>query len=169
MFDSIEINRTISPNDDMFAGNVDPYFSVGRSGLVCIRRALAAIGEDSGDPARILDFPCGHGRVLRHIRAAFAESEITACDLSRDGVDFCRDRFGATAVYSNEDPSKIPLPRDSFDLIWVGSLLTHFDAPLWVPFLTFFRSLLKPGGVLAWIPTAPLALETDPATFIEDW
>ena len=144
----IEVDRMISPNDEMFAGDVNHYFSAGRSGLVCIERALATRGEDSGDPARILDFPCGYGRVLRHVRAAFPQSEITACDLSLDAVDFCRDRFGATAVYSNEDPSRISLPRDSFDLIWVGSLLTHFDAPRWNVFLTFFRSLLKPGGVL---------------------
>ncbi len=144
----IEVDRMISPNDEMFAGNVDHYFSVGRSALACIQRALAARPEGWGVPATILDFPCGHGRVLRHIRTAFPQSEITACDLSRDGVDYCRDRFGAGAVYSNDDPSRIPLPRDSFDLIWVGSLLTHFDALRWNVFLTFFRSLLKPGGVL---------------------
>ncbi len=66
----------------------------------------------------------------------------------RDGVDFCAAQFGAIPVYSHVDTSRIPLPRDSFDLIWVGSLLTHFDAPRWIEFLTFFRSLLKPGGVL---------------------
>jgi SAM-dependent methyltransferase len=149
MLDAIEVDRTISPNDEMFTGDVDHYFSSGRSGLACIRRALAARGEGFGDPATILDFPCGHGRVLRHLRAAFPASEITACDLARDGVDFCASRFGTVPAYSDVDPSKVSLPRDHFELIWVGSLLTHVDAPRWVHFLTFFRSLLKPGGVLA--------------------
>jgi SAM-dependent methyltransferase len=149
MFDSIEIDRTISPNDDMFAGDLDHYFSAGRSGLACIQRALAARGKGWGDPATILDFPCGYGRVLRHLRPAFPRSEITACDLSRDGVDFCRAHFGVAGVYSCEDPARIPLPRDSFDLIWVGSLLTHFDAPRWNPFLQLVASARADLGILS--------------------
>jgi SAM-dependent methyltransferase len=150
MPDPIELKREISPNDQMFLDNHDVkhYFWAGSSGLNCILRALAARGDDAGEPARILDFPCGHGRVLRHIRAAFPRSEITACDLLRDGVDFCAAHFGAIPVYSDVDTSRIPLPRDHFDLIWVGSLLTHLDAPRWTEFLTFFRSLLTPGGVV---------------------
>ncbi len=148
MLESIEVDRTISPNDEMFAGNLQHYFSDGLSGLNCIRHALSAGGAGSCDPATILDFPCGHGRVLRYLRAAFPASEITACDLNRDGVDYCSSQFGAIPVYSHVDPTQIALPRDHFDLIWVGSLLTHFDAPRWSPFLSFFRSLLKPGGVL---------------------
>ncbi len=145
---STEVDRTISPNDAMFVGDLNHYFSDGLSGLVCIRQALAASGQEAGNVQTILDFPCGHGRVLRHVRSAFPQAEITACDLDRDGVDFCAARFGAIPEYSDPDPSRIALPRDRFDLIWVGSLLTHFDAPRWVTFFELFRSVLKPGGVL---------------------
>ena len=56
--------------------------------------------------------------------------------------------LGAIPVVSDHKPSQIRLPRDAFDLIWVGSLFTHFDAQQWKTFLTFFRSLLKPSGLL---------------------
>jgi SAM-dependent methyltransferase len=142
------LDRTISPNDGMLAGNDRHYFSVGRSALLSIKRALACAGEDMVPPRRILDFPCGHGRVLRYLRAEFPQSEITACDLLEDGVDFCAATFGAIPVYSDPDPSRIDLPRNAFDLIWVGSLFTHFDAPRWTTFLSFMRDLLEPGGVV---------------------
>ena len=64
---------------------------------------------DVADVKRILDLPCGHGRVLRYLSAAFPEAEITACDIMREGVDFCASTFGAIPVYSQDDPQQIPL------------------------------------------------------------
>jgi SAM-dependent methyltransferase len=84
--------------------------------------------------------------VLRWLDVAFPSSEIVACDVQRAGVDFCASKFGATPVYSSEDPSSIELPGE-FDLIWCGSLLTHVDAPRWKEFLDLFRSALAPHGV----------------------
>ena len=118
---------------------------------------LEARGESKGGPEAILDLPCGHGRVLRYLRAAFPRTEITACDLNRDGVDFCASQFRAIPVYSDVDASRVPLPRDKFDLIWVGSLLTHLDAPLWIMFLDLFRAVLRPGGLLVFSTQGRLA------------
>jgi SAM-dependent methyltransferase len=143
-----ELDRTISPNDGMMIGDLSHYFSVGLSAILNIKRAVACAASDAARPGRILDFPCGHGRVLRYLRAEFPHAEITACDLLEDGVDFCAARFGAIPVYSDPSPSRIGLPAASFDLIWVGSLFTHFDAPRWAIFLSFLRDLLRPGGVL---------------------
>ena len=47
-----------------------------------------------------------------------------------------------------DDPARIPLEREAFDLIWVGSLFTHFDAERWPGFLNALRSFLRPRGVL---------------------
>jgi spermidine synthase len=91
--------------------------------------------------------PCGHGRVLRALRAAYPDAEIVACELEADGVDFCAKTFGAVPVYSKEDPGEIELHR-TFDLIWVGSLFTHISAERWPAFLNFFDRVLAPDGVL---------------------
>jgi len=142
--------RTISPNDEMFAGSKTEtaYFETGRSALDSIQIALNAAQKSAADVRRILDLPCGHGRVLRYLRGAFPQAEITACDILRDGVDFCAHTFGAVPVYSHHDPAKIPLEDSVFDLIWVGSLFTHLDTDLWLRFLTVFQATLRPGGVL---------------------
>jgi SAM-dependent methyltransferase len=142
------VRQDISPRDQMVAGNPADYFAAGRSALACIQQSMLSAEIEPAAVTRILDLPCGHGRVLRHLGAAFPDAEILACDLVRDGVDYCAQTFGATPVYSDEDPWKIPLARESVDLIWVGSLLTHLDARRWADFLAVFHAVLRPGGLL---------------------
>lgn len=135
----------ISPHDRMFKTDAAHYFRVGYSALHNIRAALGAVGKT--EVRAILDMPCGHGRVLRAMRAAFPVARITACELETDGVDFCARTFGAIPVYSKINPAEIGM-RERFDLIWVGSLFTHLDASRWPGFLAFFTDVLARGGVL---------------------
>lgn len=143
----------ISPNDVMHQSAPDYYFHYGRDALRAIGLALRSDG--GGRTLRtILDFPCGHGRVLRTMRAALPTAHITACDLDSEAVDFCAATFGATPAYSDEDPDRITLDG-SFDLIWCGSLLTHLDHPLWPTFLGLFERVLSPHGLLVFTVHGP--------------
>ena len=147
------LNRTLSPHEQMDFSGLEHYFRVGRSALDVVLDGLRAAGRTEVGPTpygvkTILDLPCGQGRVLRYLRMAFPDAEITACDMSRDGVDFCAETFGAVPVYSCDDPEQVPLPRDHYDLTWVGSLLTHLEGPKWERFLRVFHSVMSPGGIL---------------------
>ena len=44
--------------------------------------------------------------MLRHLKTAFQTARITACDLKRDGVDFCASQFDAIPVYARESPAE---------------------------------------------------------------
>ena len=145
----------ISPNDRMFHDDEEShYLSVGQSALRCIKLAMLAAGKDSADIQTILDLPCGHGRVLRTLSAAFSDAQITACDLLQDGVDFCAKTFHAIPVYSTDAPDRIPV-EGGFDLIWCGSLLTHLSSDRWTGFLDFFNSHLNSGGILVFSVHGP--------------
>jgi SAM-dependent methyltransferase len=151
-----KIDRTISSSDGMIDNDGgDHYFRVGLSALKNIERALSSIGQTPNTPARILDCPCGHGRVLRYLRAAFPLAEIIACDLLRDGVDFCTAQFGALPVYFDPVPARIPVARSAFDLIWVGSLLTHLGGRLRL------CRLSRPSRVRGFTGVARLGLSPD--------
>jgi SAM-dependent methyltransferase len=139
------IDVTLSPNDEMFSGDLDDYLGVAETAIAQIAHAMALTGRT--ECRRILDLPCGHGRVLRALRAVFTDAELVACDINRDGVDFCAAQFGALPVYSTPDPRDIPLDG-AFDVIWVGSLLTHLDAPRCRAFLRFLCARLAPNGLL---------------------
>ncbi len=98
------------------------YFDVGEDALRLIVAELVA--NLRRPPATILDFPCGSGRVTRHLRAAFPTARIGACDLYEGHVDFCVQHFDAEPVYSREDLDEVDV-RPEWDVIFVGSLLTH--------------------------------------------
>jgi SAM-dependent methyltransferase len=140
-----KLDTRISPDDGMNAGLRGHYLFAGASALRCIQTSLESAGR--GDPASVLDLPCGYGRVLRVLMAAYPDARFVSCDIDRDAVDFCGNVLGATPVYSASDPAEIPI-EDRFDLIWVGSLFTHFPAHRWPGFLDFFADHLTTDGLL---------------------
>jgi cyclopropane fatty-acyl-phospholipid synthase-like methyltransferase len=89
------VDTVISPKETMGRDN---YLWVGASAAEAIIAALAV--SRLAEVRRILDLPCGHGRVLRHLVKIFPDAVVDACDLDRDGVDFCAVRFGARPIIS---------------------------------------------------------------------
>jgi SAM-dependent methyltransferase len=140
-----DVVRTTSPLDGMYVKTPDQYFLTGAQALRCVRLAMLDAGKESC--ASILDFACGYGRALRFFKAAFADAQLTACDITHEAVDFCAETLGAIPVYSHEDPQQIEL-GGPFDVIWVGSLFTHVSEPRWIAFLDLLESVLAPDGLL---------------------
>ncbi|MFO1076128.1 MAG: class I SAM-dependent methyltransferase [Planctomycetota bacterium] len=128
----------------MFTGRERHYRRVGQSAWRCTASAMLAAGLET--PRTVLDLPCGHGRVLRVLCRALPQAEFTACDIDRDGVDFCREEFGAIPVYSDADLERVEFAT-KFDLIWCGSLVTHLDKAGWLATFRLFIRSLRPGGV----------------------
>ena len=138
----------------MHRGNDRHYFELGREALELIQKALTS------EPTTILDLPCGYGRVLRWLRAAYPAARITACDLNRAGVDFCAATFEAVPVYGSKDPAEVQLGDQVFDLIWVGSFFTHLAPHRWTEFLRLFASHLAPDrGRLLFTTGGPAVVE----------
>jgi len=144
-----DISEVISSKDQMFYGNFEHYFIVSKSAIECILTAISM--ADRVDIVKqirkILDLPCGYGRVLRSLKAYFPQAEITACDLDKDGVDFCVNTFNAIGVYSDPNVAKINI-SSKYDLIWCGSLLTHLEEKKTLSFLDFFIDKLEENGIL---------------------
>ncbi|WP_458095237.1 glycosyltransferase [Roseomonas sp. WA12] len=123
----------------MFDGSGEHYLRVGLSALGIIEAALA----DAPPPRTILDLPCGFGRVTRMLRARYPDAAITVCDLDRPGVDFAAATFDARGVYSEPNFRDLHL-GGPFDLIWVGSLLTHLPEHQTRQFLDFAARHMGP-------------------------
>jgi SAM-dependent methyltransferase len=139
------VEQEVAPDDQMWASGAPWYWSVGESGLLCVLHALTL--SWTSRVARVLDLPCGHGRVARHLRAAFPQAELFACDLDRRGVDFCASRMRMRPIYSTPELVDAPIPGD-LDVIWVGSLFTHVDEQRTTRWLSFLAERLAPHGVL---------------------
>lgn len=144
----LEVVATIDPADGMLIPREpEHYFWVGGSALAAVEQGLVDAGLDADEVRRILDVPCGHGRVLRVLRARWPAAEITACDIDRPAVDFCASTFGAVGIYSANPISAVTAPADH-DLAWVGSLLTHLPADRWTEVLAWLRDHVRPGGAV---------------------
>ncbi len=139
------VESRISPRDTMYAGDGAHYFKVGLSAMRALEEAMRAAKLSSA--GRVLDLPCGHGRVLRFLVRRFPQAQFTACDLDRDGVDFCARTFGATPHYSDADLDALAFEA-RFELIWCGSLVTHLNEDATRALFRLFARHLAPGGLL---------------------
>lgn len=137
-----EIDEEISSNDAMAN---EWYFEVGNSAVQNI--IASCLSSNLPSVSNVLDMPCGHGRILRHLVKLFPEASFTACDLDSDGVNFCADKFGANKLYSNEDLTKTEF-KGSFDLIWIGSLFTHTSRAITRKWITHLSHYLSANGIM---------------------
>lgn len=121
------------------------YFEVGRSAVEVILAGMFSSYIHRVD--RVLDLPCGHGRVLRHLVKMFPDAEMHACDLDSDGIDYCARKFNARPILSKPELTDVDFGVQ-YDLIWVGSLFTHVaeaQAQRWLRHLARF---LSPSGIV---------------------
>ena len=147
----------IAPADDMLVRDAAPYFQIGREALELVQAARAAAG--GGNVGAILDLPCGHGRVARWLRAAYPAAQLVVSDTQEAGVRFCIEHLGATGVPATRDGRHWAALPGPFDIIWCGSLLTHFGREDWVQHPRRFAERLAPGGVLVFTTHGQVALD----------
>lgn len=140
------VSVNISPLDTMHAGNTSHYLNVGLSAIHCIDEVLSNISQES-KIVTILDFPSGHGRVLRFLVHRFPQAQITASEIDKRAVDYCIKHFGVDGAYSQHDLKNLSLGRP-YNLIWCGSLITHMNASAISDLLEFFYRHSAPNGIL---------------------
>jgi SAM-dependent methyltransferase len=140
------VSLHVHANDSMYeAGRAEHYLGVGLSAIAVVREALGSM-DGKGQIRRILDFPCGYGRVLRFLRANFPDARITGAEVDADALAFCQRAFGIDTWQATPEPRRLS-PDRTFDLIWCGSLVTHFDEPKTRSLLRLFHQCLATSGV----------------------
>jgi SAM-dependent methyltransferase len=122
------------------------YLRAARSAVEVMERALAEAGRSFEDVRSCLDFGCGHGRVLRLLVQRIPPRRITACDIHPGAVRFCQAEFGVLPLVSHASIERTRLR--TYDLIWVGSVLTHVQAVAGEKLLRALGAALRPGGLI---------------------
>lgn len=99
--------------------------------------------------ARVLDFGCGAGRVLRHLVDDVGDDgELHGVDIDRPSIDWLRVHASPPihAEYVDNEPG-LPYADGSFDLVFAYSVFTHL-AEHWAGWLLELHRVLAPDGVL---------------------
>lgn len=141
-YSASQVNRTLSPRETM---NDPWYFDAGKGAVQNV--VLGLLSSHLAEVRSVLDLPCGHGRVLRHLVKLFPDAEFDACDLDEDGVRFCERTFGARGIVSDPELTRLKFDR-TYDLIWVGSLFTHTSEERTFRWLRYLTERLSGQGVL---------------------
>lgn len=106
----------------------------------------SGLSFEAGD--RILDFGCGAGRMVRHLKDLSETCEIWGTDISAEHIYWCKQHLSPPFHFATTTKvPHLPFEDGSFRLVYCGSVFTHIDdlADAW---LLELRRILAPGGRL---------------------
>jgi ubiquinone/menaquinone biosynthesis C-methylase UbiE len=102
-------------------------------------------GAGSGRPA-ICDFGAGVGGSVPFVRKYFPRAELTCVDVSRQSLEVAESRFPGWARYLPYEGGALPLPPDSFDIVYANCVFHHIEAAEHPKVLRELLRVLRPGG-----------------------
>lgn len=100
------------------------------------------------ETAKILEFGCSSGRLIRHLEKYTKSGEVWGVDIAADHILWCQDYLNpAFNFLTVTSAPHLPIEDNYFDFIYAGSVFTHIDdlADAW--FLEL-RRVTKKGGRL---------------------
>jgi SAM-dependent methyltransferase len=148
-------------NDLMFDGaasdGANDYRSTGLQAVEFMDSALTINGRSLAAVKTVLDFGCGYGRVLRFLAQRTSAGAVTACDVDARAVAFSAQEFRARPLRADPDIGSVHF--EEYELIWVGSVLTHVDAATGATLLSVLGSHLARSGLLVFSTHGTYSLE----------
>ena len=113
-----------------------------------IRHIAAGLGRPVTHRSVVLDFGCGWGRTIRFFMRDTPATQLHGVDVTERAIVLSRE----TNPWC--DFSRVPpmppssLPSDTFDVIYLYSVFSHLSEEAHDRWVTEFRRILRPGGLL---------------------
>ncbi len=139
--------------------DAENFITVGRICAADIQSALSKVGRDLGSFTRILDFGCGCGRTMVHLKDLASAAQIDGTDIDTSAIEWCRHHINfANFSLSNENPP-IDYQSNTFDFIYAISVFTHLNEDYQFRWLDELRRIAKPDAILLLTVDSSLAGE----------
>lgn len=94
----------------------------------------------------VLDFGCGTGGSIPHLKRLLANAELTGVDVSEKSLKIASERFAAAATYRLFDGQVLPFTDNCFDLVFTACVFHHIPEAAHISLLSEIRRVLTPGG-----------------------
>jgi SAM-dependent methyltransferase len=123
------------------------YFN---SGEMITANLLALLRKHNINPfqfADILDFGCGCGRLIRHLRA-LPNAMLHGCDINPNLIDWSKKNLLFAHFSLNQITPPLIYKNQSMDFIYARSVFTHLGEKLQQEWMVEFFRILRPGGIL---------------------
>ena len=130
------------------AGTPDPgwFLESGRLAAETVATTLARHGVRLEDLGAVLDFGCGCGRVLRHLRGL--PRQLAGSDQDPQLVAWCRANLPFAEVVRNGEAPPLAFGGNQFDLAYAFSVFTHLPEGLQHRWAHELRRVVRPGGLV---------------------
>lgn len=133
------------------------------TGLVDLATFLSSweVHRDSplGTPARVLDFGCGCGRLLRFL-CDKPTLDVVGSDVNGVLVAWCKEHLRGVNARVNEIDPPLPLEASSFDWVYSLSIFTHLNESRSAAWRRELGRVLRPGGIAILTTSGIPALRT---------
>jgi SAM-dependent methyltransferase len=129
-----------------FSGEDSAYFAEYK--IRDLHRELARLGTDTGAALRLLDFGCGVGASMPHVRRHFANAKLFGVDVSQESLEQARSRHEDLAHFLTMTGAELPAEASALDAVYAMCVFHHVDEAAHVELLSRMRNRLKPGGLL---------------------
>ena len=138
------MSAEMPPDDvhDMASGPLGTGGSLYHADLVA-----DGLGAPAGG-ARILDFGCSSGRVVRVLAAAYPQASWMGCDPNAPAIAWAQRALPGIEFSVSPLGPPLPLAGGSLDAAFAISIWSHYDERSAVAWLDEMHRLLRPGGRL---------------------
>jgi SAM-dependent methyltransferase len=143
-----EFDRYADQYTDLHRANVhatgeEPsYFSRYKAQYMAARVA----SKITRQPIDILDFGCGVGNSIPHLRAAFPKARLHGVDPSGESIQLAERTHASEAAFRTNHGNLLPYDDHSFDLVQVACVFHHIELSQRDYWMGEIRRVLKPGG-----------------------
>jgi SAM-dependent methyltransferase len=143
------IDRVVSGFSDEEADRHRALFlETGRRSLADFEQALTSIGDSTSAHARILEFGCGCGRIMRWMEDIARSSALVGTDIDERAIAWASANLPFAQFDVNAGVPPTRYADGEFDLILNHSVFTHLDARHQDLWLAELQRITAPQGVL---------------------
>lgn len=132
------------------AGHPDDvwFWKSGGESIRNIGTMLSIIGTSFTDYPRALEFGCGCGRMLLHLKDVGAKVELYGVDIDAEAIGWAKRHIPWVRCSVNGGLPPLDFPDGHFDLVFNQSVFTHLDERYQDAWLAELSRVTRPGGVL---------------------
>jgi ubiquinone/menaquinone biosynthesis C-methylase UbiE len=96
----------------------------------------------------MLDFGCGIGNTISHLRQAFPAAQLHGADLSGESIRLANESHAHEAAFKAIEDNRLPYADQSFDVAVAACVFHHIPPAERAYWMSEIRRILKPGGVV---------------------
>ncbi|NMW22897.1 class I SAM-dependent methyltransferase [Rhodanobacter denitrificans] len=150
------MNKSVKPEFDQYA---EKYTDLHRT-------SIRASGEDPAffaaykakymaawlgdgvrvEPLSILDFGCGVGNTITHLRQAFPAASLHGVDLSGESIRLATEFHAHEATFRTIENVHLPHEDENFDIVMAACVFHHIPPAERTHWMGEIKRVLKPGG-----------------------